>query len=304
MKVQGPRTPAEAEGLIAKLDALVAESGSSAMSDIQEYKNKHLRYMQLNYGRFMGQFEMYFSALVEYSHSINYLDKKGWPVNRGMQFIIATHSLRQLHSSYTLVCEGVYGDSISILRSAYESFLRIIFISLNPEHAHNVYRAPGQSGKKFNATNLIADDLGLDWTTYGIMSAFAHSNQLDVIDTLIEHAKEKPTEPISLKYKKDDDMISLITNFTNFIMCAYLLMFTELFTVDYSNHKDKEVIEKYINRLQEYADVQFKVCSTHNANEKWRVVAADLRDIIDLLKAIDVNDNTNWKEIWRSIHEA
>jgi hypothetical protein len=95
-----PRTQQQSAELIAKLDAMTRSSDTSLVTDIKKYQADHRRYMLSNFGRFSDQFYMFFSALVDYSHNINYLDKKHWPGNRGLQFIIATNALKQFHTAY------------------------------------------------------------------------------------------------------------------------------------------------------------------------------------------------------------
>lgn len=132
MNTPPARTKEESADLIGRLDALTKASDTTQIINIQDYQAKHVRFMRKNYGRFMDQFEMFFCAMTGYSHNINYLDKKGWPINRGFQFVIATSSLKQFHSAYTLLCNGAYEDAVTILRSIYESFLRIILYHAIP----------------------------------------------------------------------------------------------------------------------------------------------------------------------------
>lgn len=252
----------------------------------------------------MDQFEMFFCAMTGYSHNINYLDKKGWPINRGFQFVIATSALKQFHSAYTLLNMGAYEDAITILRSIYESFLRIVFVSCHPECPYNAYGAAGQTGTQFNATNLVRDELKLGWTTYHITSAFAHSNMYKVMGDMIELSTGKEPKLIALTYELDDDMISMITNFTNFLVTIYLDMYDQLFTVDISNHKEKEAIQPHIDQLHEYALICHEALRTHNANEYWRQTAVDIEHIFELIKAMDSDATLKWKDTWQKIIQA
>ena len=69
------------------LDELCNKSDTTVIKEIGEYQQKHRAYIGEKYGRFLCQFEMYFSALTELSLNINYLNKK-WHPNRGFQFIL------------------------------------------------------------------------------------------------------------------------------------------------------------------------------------------------------------------------
>ena len=209
------------EDLNSRLDSLVRNSQLSNVKNIYDYQLDHQHYMELSFGRFMEQFEMFLAAMIDYSLNINYLDKKSWPANRAFQFIIATRALKQLFSGYNLLLLGSYEDSITVLRSAYESFLRIIFVSIHPECPYNAYTMPSQKvGIKFNATGLVKDELKLGWTKYSVTSAFAHSNMLGVMEDMIDLSEGGRGKVIKLNYEKDDAMISLITNFFVFLVCS------------------------------------------------------------------------------------
>lgn len=302
-QVPPARTEEESKNLIDRLDALTNISDTVQIENIQNYQHQHVLYMGREYGRFMNQFEMFFCAMTDYAHNINYLDKKGWPINRGFQFVIMTTSLKQLYSAYDLLNHGAYEDAITVLRSAYESFLRVVFVSIHPECPYNAYKAPDQTGAKFNATDLIKDELKLDWTKYNITSAFAHSNMYQVMGDMIDIGIEKKQKPITLTYKQDKEMIGLITNFMNFLCTAYLTAYDQLFTVDISTHKGKEKLQPHLDKMHEYALISHEALKTHDANLYWRQTAVDLENIFELMKTIDKDQSLNWKNTWKSIVE-
>ena len=297
------RTKAESADLIARLDKLVSESDTSQISNIQDYQSKHTNYMRQNYGRYVEQFEMFFCAMADYSHNINYLDKRAWPSTRGLQFIIATRSLKQFYSAHELLLNGVYEDAIALLRSNYESFLRIIFISCNPDYAANAYRYRGQSGPRFNATNLIENELTLDWNTYNITSVFAHSNMYNVMGDVDGIAKGQ-AKAINLDYELDDDMISMVINLMNFLLDIYLSAYDQLFTIDISKHKGKEVIQHHLDKLHEYALICHESLKSHSANEYWRKTAIDLEHIFELIKTMDADATLGWEDVWKDVRKA
>lgn len=301
MKTPKARTKQESEDLIRRLDTMVAASDVTTFVDIQNYQTKHRLYMGKQYSRFMNQFEMFLCAMVEYSHTINYLDKKNWPINRGFQFVIATRALKQFHSAYELLNDGAYEDAITIARSVYESFLRIVFVSCHPECPYNAYPANDQKGAKFNATNFVKKELKLNWTTYSTSSIFAHSNMYIVMGDMIELSVDKKPKLITLTYEKDDDMISLVTNFMYFLCAAFLDIFDQLFTVDISNHKQKDLLQTLIDKLHENAQINHEALRSHNANEYWRKTAVDLENILELMKAMDSNPKTKWVNKWQEI---
>jgi len=295
------RTQAESDALIKRLDDLVALSDTPILEGIQVFKNKHGAYMRRNYGRFMDQFEMFFACMTDYAHNVNYFDKSHWPTNRGLQFIIMTFSLKQLHSSYDLLVSGVYEDAITLIRSAYESFLRMVFISCHPECPANAYYSPGQVGARFNATNFVRDELGLSWTAYSITSAFAHSNMYKVMGEAIGIGWNKSSKPVNLDYELDKDMIELTVNFIDFLLDAYLMAYDQLFTIDISSHKSRDKLQPHIDKLKSYAAICHESLKGHKANIYWREVAVDVEYIFTLIKTMDKDPELTWKDEWAKI---
>ncbi|HUD07005.1 MAG TPA: hypothetical protein VMR34_03900 [Candidatus Saccharimonadales bacterium] len=285
----------------AKLDKLCDESDTTVFADIYKFQKEHLEYMGQHYSGCMNQFEMYFSATVNAGLNINYLDKKAWPDHRALQFTIATHSLKQFFSAYNLLNDGAYEDAIALLRSVYEAFLRIIFASCNPKKAYNAYTMAGQTGVKFNATNLVDNELKLDWNNYKIMSAFTHSNLFNVLETMTNIAQKGQKEPITLTYEVNKDMISIVMNYISFLMWVFLRLFSEVFVVDYSQHKSKEAIKEHVDLLSEYAGVASFAVKNHTVSKYWRQVGGDIDKIFELMHYMDANPAADWKKQWKEI---
>lgn len=290
------------DDLTRSLDALASVADVDPVANLEDYQSKHRLYMNTRYGRFISQFQMYFSAIADTGNNINYLDKSHWPAHRSLQFIIATHSLKQFYSSYTLLLDGAYEDAITIQRSLYESFLRVVFISLHPADAYNVYnyRNPSspQSGTRFSATNLV-NNLGFGWTTYNIMSMFAHSNMYNVVETGARIVTDGQNEAIALMYEKNDDMISIVVNFMVFLFAAYLKLFSEVFTVNYPAAETN--IKRHLESLSEYKDVAMRTVKEHSVSKYWRQVGIDVEDLFRLINVMDGGLSLDWHQEWQRI---
>lgn len=218
-----------------------------------------------------------------------------------MQFTIAVHALKQLYSAYGLLYRGSYEDAIALLRSVYESFLRIIFISCNPKYAYNAYQVKGQTGPKFNATNLVDVELKLKWSNYRIMSAFTHSNKFNVIEDITEVGTKGQTKPITLRYKIDDKMISITSNYLDFFTSVFLKLFDELFTADPSKQRGQQKIREMKDLLNEYSTTAEYARKTHSSNTYWRQVAKDVGDIFELIHFMDKNTDADWRKAWKKV---
>ena len=291
------------DGLKARLDALSRESNTAVIGEIRNFQGNHLAKFSKEYGRFKDQYEMFYSSLVGLTHAINYYDKSKWPKHRALQFTLAAHSQKQLYTAYTLLCQGFYEDSITLIRSAYETFLRVLFISCNQEYPFNVF-GNKDGGPKFNATNFVEQELGLDWTTYSLMSSFAHSNKVDVLEDIVQVSKEAQKEPIALRLKYDEKKLGVAVNYLQFLMLTFLKLLNEVFVADYSSHKQQVEIKAEFDKAKEYAELWMKVMETHTANKHWRVVAEDLKDIFQLIHVMENDGSKNWKDVWAEIRDG
>lgn len=283
-----------------RLDKLCKESDTKVVSNILDFQQAHFAKFNKEYGRFIGQYEMFYSALVRLTYAINYFDKSQWPKHRALQFTIAAHSQRQLYTAFYLLHQGFYEDSISLIRSAYESFLRILFISCNQDHSWNVF-SDKEGGPKFNATNFVKEELKLDWPTYKLMSSFAHSNKVDVLEDMVQISEKAQKEPIALKLKYDEKRMGVAINYLQFLMLVFLKLSNEIFIADYSNHSQREQIEAELNKVQEYADILTLVMETHSNNEIFRIMAQDVKHIFQLIHAMEKDKCKDWKKVWGEI---
>lgn len=283
------------------IDQLISQSDTRVIHSILHYEDRHQRYMLQNYRRFMNQFEMYYSMIVKLGDAANYYDRD-WPVHRSLQFLIFTHSNKQFYSAYKLLINGFYVDSIAMLRGVYETFLRIIFITLNHQNPYNIYHGLNAKGPKFNATNLITQDLQLEWIEYSVMSAFVHSNQIDVMEDYIAQGKDEKPQAITLRYRVDEERIGLATNYCLFLLLAYMKLITELFVGDYQK-LDSQELNSDIDLASTYSDVLMNILKSHTSSDYWRVVANDMDDIFQLIHSYEDDLTQDWKSLWENIRD-
>lgn len=295
----GSEIKAESDRLLKRLDELTIQADTSTIADIQDYERKHRAFIRQKYGRFMSQFEMYFSSITMHAHHQNYIKREHWPTHRAVQYSAAVHALKPIYSAYTLFCSGFYEDSIILLRSAYETFVRILYISCHPD---NPYHALVRDKKlpRLNITAFIKQDLKLQWTKYSIMSMFYHGNWIAVVDSILDNQNKTDPKAITLTYELNEDMIGLVTNNFLFIMAAYMNLITRLFTVDYSGHPQAE---KELAKANEYADILIRNLKTHTKNQYWREVGQDLSDIFGLIEKLEASPKSDWKKEWHKIRK-
>jgi hypothetical protein len=124
-----------------------------------------------------------------------------------------------------------------------------------------------------------------------------------VMEDMFEIGIEKKLKPIRLDYEKDDDMIGAVTNFIMFLMSAYLKLYSELFVVDISTHPKRASIQPHIDLLNEYSSIAFESLLGHTEAPYWRKAGVDLANLIDLMKAMDLNPDQKWKKVWNKVNK-
>jgi hypothetical protein len=141
-------------------------------------EREHFESFKKDYGRFVAQFEVEYAALVKVIDDINFVERSSWPDHRAVQYVLAAYNVKTFYSAVDRLARGYYEDCITLTRSLYETFARVLYISCHPDNAYSalVFNPP-KGVRKFNLTNFLRDELGLDrGSQYAIMSTFAHSN--------------------------------------------------------------------------------------------------------------------------------
>lgn len=102
--------------------------------DTADFEMQHVDWFMENYGRAVDQLYIEFDRLVNLTRQVNCIDKSAWPQHRAMQFVLLAKNQQTFHSAIDRLSKGSYQDAMSLTRSIYETFLRVIHISLNSEH--------------------------------------------------------------------------------------------------------------------------------------------------------------------------
>lgn len=250
----------------------------------------HFKSFKSDYGRFAGLFEVEFTSLVSLIDEANFVDKSAWPSHRPLQFILVAYNLRSLYSAFDRLARGYYEDSITLARTLYETFVRILFASCYPDDAYNtLMRKPPPGTKPFNLTNFVRDDLGLQWeSTYGVMSGFAHSNAIGTLEAA-KRATEGSGEPerFGLRLKFDAQRCELAIPLLQFVLLA-LLRFCVERLVGSSELRDRAVMQT----ASESVEILMYGLKTH-PKEYWQAVASDLDRLFQMLVVAD--SRGDWK---------
>ena len=264
-------------------DSWVANNQPSILHELENAELAHRLRFENDYGRGIQQFYVEFGALVDAVDDVNFAERDHWPPFRYVQFVLLAKNLGSLHSAMDRLSRGFYQDALSLTRSSYDAWLRLVFISCYPDdpYAALMHRTP-KGTPSFNATDLVRVQLRLDWLSkYRIMSAFAHGNSVDALQSL-QAAIERSGDPerFGLQQSYDVSRIELVYPFLEFLVLAYLRFVVERLLAPgsvafwkFNRQVAVEAVDLQVGRLWEAtraAGGVLLVTADHgNADEMW-----------------------------------
>jgi hypothetical protein len=259
--------------------------------DLAGFEAEHAERFAQHHGRGVAQLYIAFDQLVALVDQVNFVDKSDWPKHRAIQFILIAKNLKAFHSALDRLTKGSYQDATTLTRTPYETFLRVVHVSIygsNPWGA--LVDRPSSGVPKFNATGLAKDVLRLDWRKYGIMSPFAHSNLLEVVQSLrkIELRDGEP-ERFGLSYDDDPRLVESVLPVLQFLVLAYLRFVREVL-IGSATVRDVEQLAE--------ADLAIKWASFllgDSPKPYWTQVLSDLEYILGVLTLAD--SGRDWKVV-------
>ncbi len=266
----------------------------SVFPGIADYEDRHQEKFGRDFGQLGSQFEIQYSSLVGLLDQINGLDKTTWPLHRPVQFILISYNLKPLISAMDRLSKGFYEDAVTLIRSAYETFLRTLFISCHKDHPYScLVNRPPAGEPVFNVTNFVRDELRVDWlTNYSIMSVFAHSNVHQTTEAVIRAAQRVDEPEVQgLQFEYREDLAALAGVFLQFLVFAYLRVAIERLVGPLTPPDVRQ-----FDTAVEAKDFLAYIFHNH-PKEYWRSLADDLDFIFDLLEVADRGDD--WHEFAR-----
>jgi len=256
----------------------------------------HVKRFLAEYGRAAAQFEVEFTALVETIDRINFVEREVWPPHRSIQYALLAHNLKPLRSVMDRVANGYYEDALALLRVAYETFIRLVFISLHHDDPWGALTPkPTPLTPPFNLTGFVRDQLRLGWaTSYSVLSAFTHSNAVDVLDSLKRAAaRQGEPERFGPSIEFDASRVELVLPQLHFALLAYLR-----FTVDLLVGPELRPQFPEATVATESVEVMTFVVRTH-PKPYWRQVADDLDYVFELIGVAEVGADWRQTTKWR-----
>ena len=259
------------------------------------HEREHFELFNQDYGRFVSQFEVQYSALAEIIDQINFVERSSWPDHRSLQYVLVAYNVKTFYSALDRLVRGYYEDSITLIRGLYETFVRTLFVSCHPDDAYSaLIFNPPKGVKRFNLTNFLRDELHLEWETkYGVMSTFAHSNSYQVL-TALERATQGIGEPerFGISFEYNTALAEAAIPFLQFVLLAHLRFSMERFigAITCPDQRGLSTATGSVDLLT-YGLV-------NHPKEYWRTVARDLDVLFEMLEIADRRED--WKAFLKS----
>lgn len=211
-------------------------------------------------------FENAFGLLLEIVEHLATSNTQKYPKHRLQSLLFFARALQTIFAAMDLAYKGYYAEAMALTRMVYETFTRVVFISVHPERSGEVFDF--NTFKIRNMEQLLKYDL---YEMYKMLSTFTHSHKVDVAKALYGVLKEDAS--ISVLNTYDEESFTGVHNLVLFFLWAMLTIVLEVFP---ELKTDPEWAERYEGIEPEVG----KYFRTHQ-NEHWRRAAQQ----VDLAKS-------------------
>lgn len=273
-----------------KLSKIYTKEPSNKISIIHDYERAHRLWMVNNFGPFVKYFEDSYDFYLDLVYSLNYVPKKGWAWKKNLQYLYFGTATRSLFKAFTVLLDGFYDDSISIARTAYELFVKIIFCSCYPNDVWCTYAKAPKGQRQFNLTNFLKHDLKVDWDFLYELTSGASHGKLYLTRILSNmRANRGGNEPIGLWLKIDQKLISIPVNQLTFLIWGYIRLLTVIFPIVYP---DGERNQTLMRKSKDFDDALGTIVKT--MPNKMKQVGLDFEKVIKIVQIAEAGGS--WKK--------
>lgn len=279
------------DDIFAAVDAWTATRRNAvSLTKLSEEEGAHGEWIQHEFGRLLDQSAAQFGSLLDLIDGINLVDKADWPAHRATQYVLIAYNVRSFRAAMHLLRLGYVTESVAILRVLYETYLRVLFVSLFPEdQGAALVRKPPPGVTQFNVTGFVKDHLQLEWEkNYGIMSAITHSNTHKVTEALVRAAeRDGPPERFGATISRDEEAVLVAAPFLQFLLLAYLRFCRDRLAAGFTEDAVVDPADEAIEWLS-------RALRGH-PKPYWHEVHDDLDVVARLLDAAD--DDGDWRAV-------
>jgi hypothetical protein len=277
--------------LAREINSLLNDEPSKVALNISNTEKINIKRMHTDFGNFVKQFEHFFDLLVTLFDQVNYIKKDSWPKQKTVQFIAISHNLQTLYCSFDLLVRGHHAESITLIRSVYETFVKIIYMSCYPKDCYSVFYKKRDGTKEFNLTNFLSQDLKLNRDSiYIVMSSIAHGKNYQIMKDIKQITMEGQKNKIGLNIKYDKKTLEIAINYLYFLLWMFIKITIELFIQKNTNQVNKDLLEKSIKNEK----VIEKIFIGHPGKE-WKTINTDVAYIFKIVESAE--NKQNWKNL-------
>lgn len=258
-------------------DSIYNKGPAKTTLDIYRYANIHKNLVLKKWNIYIKSFEDCFDALSNTINELNYVEKNSWPPNKGIQYMLYPETLKTLHCSFEVMCNGYYEEALILQRSVYETYLAMLFTAYYPSDCESVlYTVKGK--RVFNVSNFLADNLKVDWGfIYRVCSYSAHRKKHTHSERLIQISKGMFKKAHTLTFEYDEEAITRPLNMLFFLQ--YVL--THFLIIVFENDISKRLQPKIVLRLKNMD--RFLRAIMEGTPNKYAKIPADVDKIDSLI---------------------
>jgi hypothetical protein len=208
---------------------------SRIVASLYDYEEKHLEQV-VNSRKFNGYvkvFEDSFTDFMKAVNTLNYSKKKDWGDHHTVQAVLFSKIPQTLFSSFEEITRGNYEQGIGVLRIAYESLLRVLFVHKYPGEMWSAI-VNRKGCRQFSASKLLTEDYKIigDDVLYRVLSYPIHGLRHKVASELVNGHKTGSLT-LNLGYTGMDDKsmsqaINLLMSVTYFAVRIFIGIFGDL----------------------------------------------------------------------------
>lgn len=272
------------------LEELISDDPSATSTDIYSFISNHKHLTLTHYGAFINQFEDLFHVINTIVYLLNFVPKTEWKDHKTIQYLLYPEALKTLHCAFEIGLNGYYDESLMLVRSAYETFVRIVYVSCNPSDYDSIF-VKIKDRPKFIVTNFVEDDLKVDWRwIYHLLSAVTHSKKHKAFSAR-KSLIEGPKKEIQLEYEFSEQGMHMFINLLTFVFACLFHAMRTIFDTDFP--ATKELADR-VERVSKIDDLLLGIIEK-NPSSKFGDIAKDLRKIGEIIRAAD--SGKDWSTI-------
>jgi hypothetical protein len=146
---------------------------------------------------------------------LNSVKKEDWSQSKCYQYLIFPEAIKTLHCAVEITTNGYYDEAAILMRSAFEHFLNLIFLSKHPENIEGMLLTGINEKKsllnslgipKFNATNLLKDVLKIkeksdeSLSFFSLLSTFTHGKKPTLLSEYLDRTTHQKITFVTIEH--------------------------------------------------------------------------------------------------------